>query len=68
MGTYQFIFHPCKIRPVFTRETLIQIEQQRDDKADKTIQLSDCVEVFIPSRKKISSPGFIPLTETREAD
>mgnify|MGYP003351862305 CR=1 FL=1 len=68
IGTYQFIYHPCKIRPLFTRETLILVEQKREESADKTIKLGPCADVFIPSRQKISSPQFIPLTETKEAD
>lgn len=61
-GTYQFIVDP-KYKPVFTIEILYFIEHERKNDEDVLISLMKCVDVFIPSRQKINSTSFLPLSE-----
>ena len=63
-GTFQIIFHPTptKIKYLFTRETLIEIERNRDSKVEKYIWLTPTVQVRILSKEYIASANFIPLS------
>lgn len=61
-GTFQFVVLKPKVDPAFTSEILYFIERERDDKHDRVIQISEFVELYIPSRKTISSKDFVPLT------
>jgi len=62
-GTYQFIYHPSKVDFLFTSETLIVIEKNRDEKETKYVWLTPTVEVKILSKEYIHSAKFIPLDE-----
>ncbi|MDQ3190895.1 MAG: hypothetical protein M3Q58_04810 [Bacteroidota bacterium] len=63
IGTYQITVTSSKQEILIAQETLIKIQEQRDDIKDKSIVLSEFLTVFIPSRKTISSSAFKPLTE-----
>lgn len=62
-GTYQFIYHPSKVKYIFAAESLIEIEKNRDEKVVKYIWLNPYVEVKILPKSYIESPNFIPLPE-----
>ncbi len=62
-GTYQFLIWNQKMRYYFTTETFILIEELRRPTSDTTVKLNPMTELFIPSRKKIEDPEFIPLPE-----
>jgi hypothetical protein len=61
-GTYQFIIFSTKMQYAFTQETLFMIESKRKEKDDVTLDLNPEVQVFIPSKEKISRPDFKALT------
>lgn len=67
-GTYQFIYHPSKVQYLFTSETLIVIEMNRDEKDTKYIWLTPTVQVKILSKEYIQSAKFIPLDEAIHVD
>jgi len=60
-GTFQIIVNP-KFNPVFTTELLYFVEKNRKQDEDVTISLMYCADLFIPSRNKINSSDFTPLT------
>ena len=62
-GTYQFIVYDTKIKYFYTEETFLYIEDMRKENEDVTLRLNRMTEVFIPSRKKVGSPDFSPLSE-----
>ena len=67
-GTYQFIYHPSKVQYLFTSETLIVIEKNRDEKETKYVWLTPTVQVKILSKEYIQSAKFIPLDEVIHVD
>ena len=67
-GTYQFIYHPSKTQYLFTSETLIVIEKNRDEKETRYIWLTPTVQVKILSKEYIESSKFIPLEEVIHVD
>lgn len=71
-GTFQIIYHPAtnktKINYHFTRETLIEIERNRDNKVEKYIWLTPTVQVRILSKEYVASANFIPLSEEKHLD
>ena len=62
-GTYQFIYHPSKVKYLFAAEALIEIEKNRDEKVVKYIWLNPFVEVKILPKNYIESSNFIPIPE-----
>ena len=64
-GTFQFIVDP-KYKPVFTIDILYFIERERKDEDDVLISLMECADVFIPSKQKINSNNFLPLSQYRD--
>lgn len=67
-GTYQFILRPSKVEYLFTTETLIEIEKNRDNTVVKYIRVAPTVEVMILPREYISTPGFKPLALKKYVD
>lgn len=63
VGTYQFIIVNPKFSPAYTTDILYFIERERKDEQDVVISISDYVDLYIPSRKKIQSKDFVPLVE-----
>ena len=67
-GTYQFIIRPSKVEYLFTTETLIDIEKNRDKKVIKYIRVAPTVEVMILPKEYIESRGFKPLPLKKHVD
>lgn len=63
VGTYQFIIVNQKFNPAYTTDILFFIERERKEDQDVVISISDYVDLYIPSRKKIQSKDFEPLDE-----
>lgn len=63
VGTYQFIIVNPKFNPAYTTDILFFIERERKEDQDVVISISDYVDLYIPSRKKIQSKDFEPLDE-----
>ena len=62
-GTYQFIITDSKTVPAFTTDILYFIEQERKQTEDLALQIEKNVILFIPSKDKINSESFEPLSE-----
>ena len=60
-GTYQFIIHLNKGEPAFTTEVLKLVLQNRKQSEDVVINLSENVDLYIPSLNKINAVDFVPL-------
>ena len=63
VGTYQFIIIEPKGTPAFTTEILYFIEHERHQTQDRVISISNYVDLYIPSKEKITSKSFVPLDE-----
>jgi hypothetical protein len=63
-GTFQLIFLTSNADPVILTTELLQfINYSRLENNDTTIPLTQNVNVFIPSTRKINNPEFQPLVE-----
>jgi hypothetical protein len=62
-GTYQFIIIEPKYNPAFTTDILYFIERERHETQDRVISISNYVDLYIPSREKITKKDFLPLEE-----
>ena len=60
-GTFQFIITNSKKEDAFTTDVLYFIEQNRKEKEDVYMKISDFTDLYIPSRKKINDPSFVAL-------
>lgn len=61
-GTYQIRLSSSKFEYVYTLETLEYFESQRKEQEDYLLVINHFVTVFLPSKEKIESRNFTPLT------
>ena len=62
-GTFQFILSDSKRVPAFTTDILYFIERERKQSEDVALPIAKDVVLYIPSKEKIASEDFEPLTE-----
>lgn len=60
-GTYQFLLSKQDYKPLFTKELIDRIQQSRRENEDVELILDEYITLFLPSKNRIHSPGFVPL-------
>jgi hypothetical protein len=65
---FQFVLDANGIRPVVTKEIILFVESNRSVTEDVTLQYSQDIRVFIPSKQTLNSPNYQKLPMYREVN
>lgn len=60
-GTYQFLITKANYRPLITQDLFDRIQQGRKEYEDVQLVIDEHITLFLPSKNKINSSGFVPL-------